>query len=1014
MGRINLNKDMPPEYLIKSDSEDEDYDDKADRASKTTSPRKKAVSKKGGKSTKKGKKTTSQKKPRRRNKAYSDDDDDDISDSNDEDSDIVYGDEEEEEEEEEVEIGKHGRPLRRAVKQKAASYIEEATDDDDVEKDDIESSGDDEKETRGRLAAAKTLPPKGGSRVIKLKYGGRTVATTVASQEPETQPPVPTNRRVTRASSATPSQRPTAGGKGPLTNPGTGPARSKTRQVSAEPSRRSSRLTHTDEPLARLSKSGNAEITNLPQPSIQIPESPAQEHTKPVVDVSVIEELPEPNSSSADISNGNHKDTVDQKATGSQQEGDEQEEVHETPTETVAPRQSPRDDTGHEADEEEDESPSKRTRARSSHRLSTTSPRNTRSAMDVPSSAEKPKQPEGRRLRRAAKSNSRKAASDDEDYNEEGEGDEQSDDSMSSAHASPTKSASKAQDFEDGEDGEYSDTRRSPRKRTRGSASEDVESQAEIAAELEDLQPSPKRLRRGGRRAQFSGGESNTATEPRLRRRTQAIDYRLLRPELGHFNEDVDAGASTPSRRKNGAPLAPARSYWDSNGPFGGGDVVPFFNRGLAAAIDSDSSDDEATRRRGRGGASGFGGTVGMTPSGGHAPGLLAPIGQTHSTDPMQAGAPANLGKITKPGKTALADADPLGVSPDVTFAEVGGLDDRIQQLKEMVMLPLMYPEIFKAKKITPPRGVLFHGPPGTGKTLLARAVASSFTDANGKKVTFYMRKGADCLSKWVGEAERQLRLLFDEARANQPSIIFFDEIDGLAPVRSSKQDQIHASIVSTLLALMDGMDGRGQVVVIGATNRPDSVDPALRRPGRFDREFYFPLPTTEARRSIIDIHTKGWEPPLSDAFKDKLAILTKGYGGADLRALCTESALNAMQRTYPQIYATTEKLKVDPTSVKVTARDFMISLKKMTPSSQRSAASNAAPLPEKIKPLLEKQLESIKSKLQKIFTESKPLTALEEAQYENDLSDSEAGFEREEMMEGEFSRLLFFGEKNC
>ena len=149
------------------------------------------------------------------------------------------------------------------------------------------------------------------------------------------------------------------------------------------------------------------------------------------------------------------------------------------------------------------------------------------------------------------------------------------------------------------------------------------------------------------------------------------------------------------------------------------------------------------------------------------------------------------------------------------------------------------------------------------------------------------MRKGADVLSKWVGEAERQLRLLFEEARNCQPSIIFFDEIDGLAPVRSSKQDQIHASIVSTLLALMDGMDGRGQVVVIGATNRPDAVDPALRRPGRFDREFYFPLPTLDARKKILRIMTKewaGWEGEKAEEQIDGLAKLTKGYGGADLR----------------------------------------------------------------------------------------------------------------------------------
>jgi SpoVK/Ycf46/Vps4 family AAA+-type ATPase len=213
------------------------------------------------------------------------------------------------------------------------------------------------------------------------------------------------------------------------------------------------------------------------------------------------------------------------------------------------------------------------------------------------------------------------------------------------------------------------------------------------------------------------------------------------------------------------------------------------------------------------------------------------------------------------------------------------------------------------------------------------------------------MRKGADCLSKWVGEAERQLRLLFDEARNSQPSIIFFDEIDGLAPVRSSKQDQIHASIVSTLLALMDGMDGRGQVVVIGATNRPDAVDPALRRPGRFDREFYFPLPSLPAREKILGIMTKGWDGWDGEKGVQNvkgLAELTKGYGGADLRvsscfssvimdhrltslqALCTEAALNAVQRRYPQIYKSDDRLLLKPESIEVGLRDFMISIKSL------------------------------------------------------------------------------------
>ncbi|OBZ65479.1 Tat-binding 7 [Grifola frondosa] len=211
----------------------------------------------------------------------------------------------------------------------------------------------------------------------------------------------------------------------------------------------------------------------------------------------------------------------------------------------------------------------------------------------------------------------------------------------------------------------------------------------------------------------------------------------------------------------------------------------------------------------------------------------------------------------------------------------------------EMTLLPLLYPEVFQRLNLTPPRGVLFHGPPGTGKTLLARALAANCR-SNGKSI----------LGR---EAERQLRLLFEEARNQQPSIIFFDEIDGLAPVRSSKQDQIHASIVSTLLALMDGMDGRGQVVVIGATNRPDAIDPALRRPGRFDREFFFPLPSLSARERILQIMTRnwaGWEAEKGEANAKGLAKLTKGYGGADLRVLCVEARGEAVDGgVVPMLY---------------------------------------------------------------------------------------------------------------
>lgn len=481
---------------------------------------------------------------------------------------------------------------------------------------------------------------------------------------------------------------------------------------------------------------------------------------------------------------------------------------------------------------------------------------------------------------------------------------------------------------------------------------------------------------------------------PTRRARARANpDYRVVRPELNEvFEADDDAPAIEKSRARGGRSTY--RSLWANRGPFGGG-----VEAGAGAGGgDSDSSDDENQKM-----PKPFGGMIGMTPTTATGPGF--PPAQTHNADPQQAsgGGPANLGKIKD--RKALADSDPLGVDPNVNFDGVGGLDDHINKLKEMVMLPLLYPEVFQRFKITPPRGVLFHGPPGTGKTLLARALASSVSN-HGQKVTFYMRKGADALSKWVGEAERQLRLLFEEARKTQPSIIFFDEIDGLAPVRSSKQEQIHASIVATLLALMDGMDGRGQVIVIGATNRPDSVDPALRRPGRFDREFYFPLPNVAGRRSIIDIHTKKWEPALKPDMKDQLAELTKGYGGADIRALCTEAALNAVQGTYPQIYTSEKKLLIDPSTIKILAKDFMISVNKMVPSSQRTITASAAPLGKNIEPLLRQPLEDILKRIDELIPRRKKLTALEEAEYDD--REDEKGFEKDATMRNFESSRIF------
>ncbi|KAF9087416.1 ATPase AAA domain-containing protein 2B [Mortierella sp. AD031] len=322
---------------------------------------------------------------------------------------------------------------------------------------------------------------------------------------------------------------------------------------------------------------------------------------------------------------------------------------------------------------------------------------------------------------------------------------------------------------------------------------------------------------------------------------------------------------------------------------------------------------------------------------------------------------------ITARAVGQLADTDPLAVGKSVDFSKVGGLDHHVKSLKEMVILPLLYPEVYTRFQMMPPRGVLFHGPPGTGKTLLARALASSCSTET-QKVAFFMRKGADCLSKWVGEAERQLRLLFEEAKAWQPSIIFFDEIDGLCPVRSSKQEQIHASIVSTMLALMDGLDGRGQVIVIGATNRIDAIDPALRRPGRFDREFYFPLPNEAARRAIIDINTCGWVPALDEGFKDELARITTRYCGADIKALCTEAALKAIRRRYPQIYESNEKLLIDTSSIVVEEVDMLKSAKAMVPASYRVTGATASPLPANIKPLLQDQFERICRTVDRLF----------------------------------------------
>lgn len=277
-------------------------------------------------------------------------------------------------------------------------------------------------------------------------------------------------------------------------------------------------------------------------------------------------------------------------------------------------------------------------------------------------------------------------------------------------------------------------------------------------------------------------------------------------------------------------------------------------------------------------------------------------------------------------------------------WESVAGLSTVIQSMKEVVILPLLYPEFFSSLGLTPPRGVLLHGHPGTGKTLVVRALIGACSQG-GRRIAYFARKGADCLGKYVGDAERQLRLLFQVAEKCQPSIIFFDEIDGLAPSRSRQQDQTHNSVVATLLSLLDGLKSRGSVIVIGATNRPEAIDPALRRPGRFDREIYFPLPTLEDRSAILSLHTKNWPSPISGAFLSAVASQTIGYAGADLQAICTQAALNALKRTCPlqdilrSAEKGTEQGRLPLPSIDVEERDWLSALAAAPPPcSQREA----------------------------------------------------------------------------
>jgi transitional endoplasmic reticulum ATPase len=267
---------------------------------------------------------------------------------------------------------------------------------------------------------------------------------------------------------------------------------------------------------------------------------------------------------------------------------------------------------------------------------------------------------------------------------------------------------------------------------------------------------------------------------------------------------------------------------------------------------------------------------------------------------------------------------------PKITYEDIGGLQEEIRKIREMVELPLKYPELFERLGVEAPKGVLLYGPPGTGKTLLAKAVA------NETNAAFFSISGPEIMSKFYGESEERLREIFRQAEENAPSIIFIDEIDAIAPKREEVTGEVEKRVVSQLLALMDGLKPRGRVVVIGATNRPNAIDPALRRPGRFDREIEIGVPNKQGRLEILQIHTRGM-PLAEDVDLEKIASVTHGFVGADLEALCKEAAMRALRRILPQIDFEKETIPAEILNkITVTMNDFMEALKDVEPSAMR------------------------------------------------------------------------------
>lgn len=296
------------------------------------------------------------------------------------------------------------------------------------------------------------------------------------------------------------------------------------------------------------------------------------------------------------------------------------------------------------------------------------------------------------------------------------------------------------------------------------------------------------------------------------------------------------------------------------------------------------------------------------------------------STDPKKIVRLTNLTRLDILSKPVKVET----TATDVRYEDIGGLKGEIEKVREMIELPLKHPELFEKLGIEPPKGILLYGPPGTGKTLLARAVA------NETQSHFLSIAGPEIMDKYYGESERKLREIFEEAQASTPAIIFIDEIDSIAPKREETRGEVERRVVAQLLTLMDGLQVRGNVIVIAATNRQDSIDPALRRPGRFDREIEIGVPDREGRKEVLQIHTRNM-PLADDVDLDEFASSTHGFVGADLAALAREAAMSALKRLLPKIDLEKEELPAEILeNLNVCKADFVEAMKSVEPSALR------------------------------------------------------------------------------